>query len=101
LGIKTRITSSADYDIKGDSSEKLVDLCKQSGASYYLTGVAAKNYLRENLFVEERIEVGWMDYEGYPEYLQLYPPFEHKVSIIDLLSNVGPASLKYMKCYQR
>jgi hypothetical protein len=98
LGIRTKITNSADYDLKGDPSEKLVSLCKQSQASHYLSGAAAKNYLRENLFNEEGIEIGWMDYAGYPEYQQLYPPFAHQVSIVDLLFNTGPTSRNYMKC---
>ena len=31
-----------------------------------------------------------MDYSGYPEYRQLYPPFEPRVSVIDLILNEGP-----------
>jgi len=38
-----------------------------------------------------------MDYSGYPEYNQLYPPFEHAVSIIDLIFNEGSQAPKYMK----
>jgi hypothetical protein len=37
-----------------------------------------------------------MNYEGYPEYQQLYPPFEHGVSILDLIFNKGPEMKKYM-----
>jgi len=98
LGIPTLITNSADYSLTGDPTEKLINLCKQAGASSYLSGPAAKNYLREDLFKQEGIEIKWMDYEGYPEYPQLYPPFQHGVSIIDLLFNTGSASLHYMKC---
>ena len=43
------------------------------------------------------VEVEWMDYSGYPEYPQLHGPFEHAVSIIDLLMNVGPDARSYMK----
>jgi hypothetical protein len=98
LGIPTLITNSADYALKGDPTEKLINLCKQAGSSSYLSGPAAKNYLREDLFKQEGIEIKWIDYEGYPEYPQLYPPFQHGVSIVDLLFNTGPASLRYMKC---
>lgn len=31
-----------------------------------------------------------MDYSGYRDYEQLFPPFEHHVSIVDLILNVGP-----------
>jgi hypothetical protein len=97
LNIKTKIANSTDYELKGDPTEKLVSICKQSHATYYLSGPAARNYLREDLFKGEGIEIEWMDYEGYPEYAQLYPPFEHQVSIVDLLFNVGPDSRNYMK----
>jgi hypothetical protein len=41
-----------------------------------------------------------MDYSGYPEYRQLYPPFESHVSIIDLIFNEGPDATKYMKSFE-
>lgn len=97
LDIRTTITNSRDFTLNGDSTEKLVDLCKQTGATQYLTGPNAKNYLRENLFKEEGICVEWMDYSGYKEYTQMYPPFEHGVSIVDLLFNTGPSSRDFMK----
>lgn len=97
LGITTKLSNSTDYTLKGDPTERLVSLCKQSEGQVYLSGPAAKNYLREELFNQEGIVVEWMDYTNYPEYPQLYPPFTHFVSIIDLLFNVGISSPKYMK----
>jgi hypothetical protein len=38
-----------------------------------------------------------MDYSGYREYEQLYPPFEHGVSIIDLIFNTGDEASTYLK----
>jgi len=49
------------------------------------------------LFAKENIELTYMDYSGYPEYFQLYPPFEHGVSILDLIFNTGPEARLYMK----
>lgn len=97
LGIKTKISSSVDYQLSGDPTERLVSLCKQTGATSYLSGPAAKNYLQEDLFLQENIRVEWMDYGNYPEYYQPYPPFEHGVSIVDLLFNTGPDAPRYMK----
>ena len=48
-----------------------------------------KNYLDENLFVDNNLTLEWMDYSGYQEYEQLNPPFEHGVSILDLIFNKG------------
>jgi hypothetical protein len=41
-----------------------------------------------------------MDYSGYPEYNQLYPPFEHGVTVLDLIFNEGANARKYMKSYE-
>jgi hypothetical protein len=90
LGIRTQITRSMDYELKGDRVECLVSLCEQSGAGQYLSGPAAKGYLEEQVFTAKDIEVLWMDYTGYPEYRQLFaPPLIHEVTILDLLLNEG------------
>jgi hypothetical protein len=89
LEIKTKITWSSDYNLIDGRSERLLDLCLQARATTYLSGPAAKDYLDVELFNSNGISVEWMSYSGYPEYLQLYPPFEHSVTILDLLFNVG------------
>lgn len=90
LGIKTPITWSMDYEVAGERSERLLNLCLQACANEYLSGPAAKNYLNEKLLIGKNIRVIWMNYDGYSEYKQLFsPPFVHEVSIIDLILNVG------------
>jgi len=90
FGISTRITSTRDYVLQGDRVERLVNICRQAGADVYLSGPAARDYLDEACFTEAGMRVEWMAYDGYPEYSQLFPPFVHGVSILDLLLNVGP-----------
>lgn len=100
LGITTTLSWSMDYTLIGDKSERLVHLCKQAGARSYISGPAAKVYLDEALFAREGISLSYMDYSGYPEYDQLYPPFESQVSVIDLIFNHGPEATKYMKSFR-
>jgi len=97
LGIETKLSCSMDYRLIEGKTERLVDLCKQADATEYLSGPAAKAYIDEELFRKEGIELRYIDYSGYPEYNQLFPPFEHHVSIIDLIFNEGPDALKYIK----
>ena len=101
LGIKTKISWSMDYNPVAGKSERLVDLSKQAGATEYVSGPAAKDYLEEDLFRNEGIALRYMDYSSYPEYNQLSPPFEHQVSIVDLIFNEGPEATSYMKSFQR
>ncbi|MGZ8842355.1 MAG: WbqC family protein [Pyrinomonadaceae bacterium] len=99
LGIKTKLTWSMDYQLIGDKTERLVSLCKQAGATNYLSGPKARAYLNEDLFAREAITVSYMDYSGYPEYNQLYPPFQPAVSIIDLIFNEGDRAHRFMKSF--
>ena len=97
LGITTRISWSTDYaPIAGKSTERVVNLCKASGATHYLSGPAAKSYIQPELFEAADIELEYMDYGGYPEYPQLYLPFDHAVSIIDLILMCGAESPYYI-----
>lgn len=99
LGINTKIYRSNEFSLLKGKTERLVGLCKNLGGDIYLSGPAAKSYLNESLFKEEGIGVEWMDYSGYPEYSQLYPPFMHGVSILDLLFNEGPNAKNFMKSF--
>jgi hypothetical protein len=102
LGIKTKIILSSDlnYDRKLTKTDRLIAILKELNATSYLSGPSAKNYINEELFKKSNIKLEWMDYSGYPEYPQLYPPFIHEVSIIDLILNTGPNAPDYMKSFK-
>lgn len=97
LGIKTKITYDRDYGIIDGKTERLVDLVKKAGGGEYLSGPAAKDYIVPECFEKENIKLSWMDYSGYKEYPQLFPPFEHGVTILDLIFNTGKDATNYMK----
>ena len=101
LGIRTPMRWSMEFDLPEDRNERLVALCQQTGATGYISGPAARSYLDEPLFARAGIQVEWIDYSGYPEYRQLFPPFEHQVSIIDLILSQGSDAPKYMKSFSR
>ncbi|MCP5540645.1 MAG: WbqC family protein [Akkermansiaceae bacterium] len=97
LGIGTKMTQSSEFDLADDRNERLLSICRQAGATTYLSGPAAKDYLDVDRFHEAGIEVEWMTYEGYPEYPQLHGPFEHAVSVLDLILNVGDDAPLFFK----
>jgi hypothetical protein len=90
LGIRTRIASSCDYPSTARSTERVIELVREVGGTSYLSGPAGKAYLDAERFAEEGIALAWKDYAGYPEYEQFFPPFEHAVSIVDLIAHTGP-----------
>lgn len=97
LGIGTSITNSSDYRLIDGATERVLHCCEQSGATEYITGPAARQYIDERTFDQAGIRLTWFSYEGYPDYPQLWGPFHHGVTILDLLFNCGPYSPKYMK----
>lgn len=58
-------------------------------ATRYVSGPAARSYIKLEKFTEMNIELVYHDYSNYPEYKQLFPPFQHNVSILDVLFNCG------------
>lgn len=100
LGIKTSIRDSREFELAEEKTERLVDICKKCGATDYYTGPAAKDYMNEDLFSQENINVHYYDYSGYPEYPQLFGEFSHYVTILDLLFNTGSDIKNNMKSFK-
>jgi WbqC-like protein len=99
LGIETCLSWSTDYAAEGAKTDRLVSLCRAAGADVYVSGPRAREYMEEERFAEAGIALEYIDYAGYPEYPQLHPPFDHHVTILDLLFNTGPAATQYMKSF--
>lgn len=97
MGIEPKISFSSDYKLEEERTDRLVGICNQIGATDYYTGPAAKGYMDESKFDERNIGLHYFDYSGYPQYDQLYEPFDHAVSILDLLVHTGKNFPQYMK----
>lgn len=96
LQIRTRITWSSDYSPPPERSARLLAICRELRATVYLSGPAAQAYLDVAAFAQHGIRVAWMDYSQYPEYPQLHPPFQHGVSVLDLILMMGPNAARYL-----
>lgn len=99
LGIGTELGWTSELEVEGASTERVVRLCEAVRADVYLSGPTARDYLDVAQFERAGIEVAWMDYDGYPEYPQPHPPFEHAVTALDLLFCTGPTAQEHMKSF--
>lgn len=97
LGIETPIVRAQDFASCGVRGDRVLSLCRSAGATHYLSGPAARAYMDVGAFQEAGIAVTFADYAGYPEYPQLHGAFDHAVTALDLLFNVGPDAVRYMK----
>jgi hypothetical protein len=88
LGDK-RFLRSSQLSAGGAKTERLVSILRQVGATHYISGPSARDYLDEESLAAAGISLEYMQY-GYRPYPQLHPPFDPHVSIIDLLMMTGP-----------
>jgi hypothetical protein len=96
LGIQhTRFLRSSDLDVSGSKTDRLIAILAKVKANSYLSGPSAQAYIEPNKFSQAGIQLEYMTYD-YPEYPQLYPPFEAQISILDLLFMTGPDALDYI-----
>ena len=97
LGIKINLLRSENFTLLEDKTERLVKICKDLNATEYFSGPAAKAYMDERKFMDNNIIVTYFDYSDYKDYKQTYEPFEHGVSIIDLIFNEGKNAHNLLK----
>jgi hypothetical protein len=97
LGIgQTRFFRSSQVSgISGRKTDRLIDILQAVGGTHYISGPSARDYIDESRFRDAGIPLEFMVYD-YPEYPQLYPPYDPQVSILDLLFMTGPKALSYI-----
>lgn len=99
-GITTKLIRSSELpECRGlNGEEKILAILKKLNATTYLSGKGAgsRRYINEDNFKEAGIDLVWQSYEPRP-YRQLWGgDFIPNLSIIDLLFNEGPDSMKYI-----
>ncbi len=96
LGINhTRFARSSEYGATGKKTDRLVEILQKVGATHYISGPSARDYIENEKFQAADISLEYMEY-NYPEYQQLYPPFDPYVTALDLLFMVGPEAAGYI-----
>jgi hypothetical protein len=95
MGRPTTFRVSSELGIDGDDPvERLLVLCRELGATRYLSGPAAKDYIGEGTqFRDAGIDLQWMQYPQYPKYRD---DEGEEMSILDLLFRKGPEAPHYI-----
>lgn len=101
IEIKTHIHWSMNYQSDFGKNNRLLSICRQAGASVYVSGPAAKEYLDVSAFQAAGIDVYWHDYTRYPTYNQLFGEFIHGVSVLDTLFNCGSKAKNFIWQYHK
>ena len=99
LGIEIEIVRETELNVKGNETEKLINICKAVDADSYISGrgLANKPYLQEGLFEKNNINLIKQDYTSIVYEQNLTKKFIPDLSIIDLLCNIGPDTTNVLK----
>ena len=96
LGIDVEWYQSSDLGCEGTKEGgKVVQICNELNCNYFINGPASREFMDEELFQREGIVLDYIKY-NYPEYNQLYPPFNHYVSVLDVLFHCGDKAKSYI-----
>lgn len=97
LGIETRVLRSSELDGSGAKADLLASLCRQLGATSYLSPPGSKEYLDESeAFKKIGVPVHYYGF-NHPEYPQPFGEFLPYMSVIDMLFNCGERSPALIK----
>ncbi|MEQ1575771.1 MAG: WbqC family protein [Vicinamibacterales bacterium] len=88
LGLTRRIERASRLGIEGGQNQRLLNICRHFGATTYVSGDAARDYLDVPLFEQHSIAVEWQSFE-HPVYPQLHGAFVPYLSALDLVLNCG------------
>ena len=84
------ILRASEIGVAGTGSDRVLAICHSLGATRYVTGHGAADYLDHAAFEAAGVAVEYMDYAKLP-YPQLHGEFTPFVSALDLLANCGQA----------
>ncbi|MFX0137542.1 MAG: WbqC family protein, partial [Candidatus Hodarchaeota archaeon] len=79
---------ASSLETKHTGSQLILEICEKMNTSKYLSGRNGRNYLDQDSFVENGIEVIYQDFK-HPFYSQFHGHFMPNMSIVDLYFNHG------------
>lgn len=95
LDITTPVRMESEIGTTKTQTERIIEICKKSNADTYLSGTGARDYLDEELFKTNNIELEYQKF-AHPVYPQVHGPFTPDLSALDILFNCGPESKEYL-----
>lgn len=96
LSITTPTVKSSELKITQTGSERLLEICKKLNSGTYLSGELGRDYLNEEIFFSNNIDVIYEKFL-HPVYKQIHGEFLPNMAIIDVLFNEGENAVKILK----
>jgi hypothetical protein len=91
FGLRRPMMLASSLGASAKGSDLILEICLESGASHYLSGVAGRDYLRMDDFTAQGVKVTFQEFR-HPVYSQCHGDFMPGMSALDLYFNCGPDS---------
>lgn len=97
LGVGTELFLASEMgELPDHPDERLIGIAKLLGASTYIAGAGGRSYMDMERYGKSGIEVVFQEF-NHPVYPQLFGDFVPNLSVVDLLFNCGPESLRIIR----
>ncbi len=96
FGITTPLRLASEMSLRVDPTDRLIDICRAVGATHYLAGSGAAEYMDLPRFEASGVTLEVQDFR-HPVYPQCYDPFIPGMAAIDLLFTSGDDALRQLR----
>ncbi len=92
----TPVRLASDMTLREEPTERLIDICREVGATHYLAGAGATAYLDVETFEASGVTLEMQEFQ-HPAYEQCYEPFVPGMSALDMLFVCGDDALARLR----
>jgi hypothetical protein len=98
LGIVSHFSFAEDLNVANLEKDLLIyKICKLKNCTNYISTIGSEAYLKSSdIFNQSNFKVQYFKYHNY-EYRQINGAFIKNLSILDLIFNMGPNSLSFIR----
>ena len=91
LGVDKKIVCSSSLNAEGERTQRLINLCREVGATTYLSGPGGKRYMDAEAFPAAGLKLEYQDFTFPEQYPQMFPQqgFVPYMSVLDTLFCCG------------
>jgi hypothetical protein len=97
LGMDVPVIIESGLGVSSTGTQRLIDVCKALGADTYVSGSGGREYMDEALFAKNGLTLEYQHYAPKPYPQRHAGGFVPDLSVIDLLANLGPNSMDFIK----
>lgn len=95
LHLEVDVLVASELTARGQSTQYIVDFCRELGASTYLSGSHGRDYLERRRFEEAGIELRFQEYSP-PRYEGRDGPADENLSMLDMLFWAGDHAVEWV-----